>query len=214
MHFNKSTLLYLIEVMAMISSLHEVSAGSSGGNNGNGPGSNNAGGIGNVHGNGNGVSVGEVKCVLHRIEPLMIDDADDSEVTSTVCEMEAEYEEGNIQGMVYDIDESTFPYGFFRDVEYSETLVTVGKAKVKRNNGKYGGGVLSVEPGSSLKKEKKEKEDKKQPTSKLRGSKSSIFERRQLAQTTGNRYVQKMHDNCAMDIPYSHLPASIYHISA
>ena len=109
--------------------------------------------------------------------------------TSTVCEMEAEYEEDNIQGMVYDIDESTFPYGFFRDVEYSETLVSVGKAKVKRNNGKHGGGVLSVEPGSSLKKEKKEK---KQSPSKLRGSKSSIFERRQLAQTTGNRYVQKI----------------------
>ena len=108
---------------------------------------------------------------------------------STVCEMEAEYEEGNIAGVTYELDEATFPYGFFRDVEYSDTLLTISKAAVKKSNkGKHSGGVLAVEPGSSLKKEKPKKNLSQ---GKLRGSTtasaSALFHRRDLAQTIGDR---------------------------
>ena len=89
--------------------------------------------------------------------------------TQTICDMEPEYEDDGLRGISYEIDEDSFPYGFFKDVDYSETLVTVGTAKVKKNNGrKNGGGIISVEPGSTLKKEKKEK--KTTPGS-LRGNK-------------------------------------------
>ena len=73
MYFRKSTILYLIEVMGMVSSLHLVSAA---------PGGSNAGGNGVNNGANNGANnaaahVGPTKCTLHRIEPLMIEATDE-----------------------------------------------------------------------------------------------------------------------------------------
>jgi hypothetical protein len=65
MYFRKSTILYLIEVMGMVCTLHLVSAA---------PGHNNAGGKG---ANIGAVHVGPTKCTLHRIEPLMIEETDE-----------------------------------------------------------------------------------------------------------------------------------------
>ena len=68
--------------------------------------------------------------------------------------------------------------------------MTISKAAVKKNSGKRGG-ILAVEPGATLKKEKKEKKNP-QSQGRLRGSSSgSLFGRRQLAPTTGDRYEYK-----------------------
>ena len=67
----------------MVSSIHVVSAGNfgSGTDNGIAMAGNNGGGIGVGPGdNGRGVTVQQCKCVLQRIEPLMINEADDNEV--------------------------------------------------------------------------------------------------------------------------------------
>lgn len=104
--------------------------------------------------------------------------------TTTVCIMDAQYEEGNLGGIAYTLDEGTLPYGWAKDVEWSETVLTISKASVARSRGKHGGGVISVKPGASVSKEKK-----KHPQGNLRGKDQSLFGDRYLAQKTGERYV-------------------------
>ena len=79
--------------------------------------------------------------------------------------MEPEYESG-IQGIMYDVDESTLPHDFYDGDEapvFSETQLTISSAIVKRNNGKggtkHGGGTLSIEPGATVVKGKKKEEE-------------------------------------------------------
>ena len=147
-----------VHYFCLLSAVSSAEAGNLFGNNG--------------QGNGNApTTVGETKCTLYRIEPLMVD-LSDEEVTSKVCVMDASYEEG-ITGISYELDESTFPYGWDKDVEWSETVMTISQASVKKDRGKHGGGVISVVPGATIKKEKKEKKEKA-----LRGG-------RQLSPKTG-----------------------------
>jgi len=102
---------------------------------------------------------------------------------TTVCVMDAQYEEGNLGGIAYTLDEATLPYGWTKDVEWSETVLTISKASVARNRGKHGGGVISAKPGASVLKEKKNN-----PQGSLRGRDQSLFGTRNLAQKTGERY--------------------------
>ena len=105
--------------------------------------------------------------------------------------MEPGYEDG-YRGITYDLVESSLPHDFYEGVECSETLVTVSEAVVTKKRGK-GGGLLSIKPGATVTKEKKEKKDKPVKGNNLRGKGESNpipFGDRSLkaAQKTGDRY--------------------------
>ena len=119
-------------------------------------------------------------------------------MTSIGCVMEPEYESG-IQGIMYDVDESTLPHDFYDGDEapvFSETQLTISSAIVKRNQGKggtkHGGGTLSIEPGATVVKGKKKEKVKNsvRPKRNLRGNDDRVLymgtsSGRQLSQKTG-----------------------------
>ena len=111
--------------------------------------------------------------------------------------MEPEYESG-IQGIMYEIDESTLPDDFYDGDEapvFSKTQLAISSAVVKRNKGKggtkHGGGTLAIEPGATIVKEKKKEKVKNSvpPKSNLRGNDNRVLSGtssgRQLSQKTG-----------------------------
>lgn len=97
--------------------------------------------------------------------------------------MDAQYQEDNLSGILYTLNEATLPYGWDRDVEWSVTVLSITKASVARNRGKHGGGIISLKPGAFISKEK---------TRSQRGSdpRNGQFRlpNRNLAQKTGKRY--------------------------
>lgn len=103
-----------------------------------------------------------------------------------VCEVT---DEDGIAGIAYEFDESTLPYGFYKDVEFSKTTVTISAASLIKPSGKYGGGKIVIQPGASIKKEKKTGKMNK-GNSNLRGSSDTLFDRK-LSQKIGDRYVER-----------------------
>ena len=94
----------------------------------------------------------------------MVDEAEPHKAKS-VCEMDAEYEDG-IEGIIYEMDDESIlaadPY-FYSDVEWSETTLYVsnaGRSKAKKE--KHGGGKLTIQADAQVIKEKiKEKKKPK-----------------------------------------------------
>ncbi len=120
--------------------------------------------------------------------------------SAKVCVLDAEYEGDSISGMAYELDVPSFPNGFFDDVEYSKTILTISSASIKRVGGgggkpvnSHGGGVISMKKGATAKKEHGISGGN--GGGGLRGSNGEkndgmLFDRsrdRRLAQTMGNR---------------------------
>ncbi len=101
-----------------------------------------------------------------------------------VCVLDMEYEGDSISGTTYELDVPSFPYGFFDDVDYSKTILSIS----------HGGGVISMKNGATAKKEWRNNDG--DGSGGLRGSNGErngmLFDRsrgRRLAQTMGNRWV-------------------------
>ncbi len=127
------------------------------------------------------------------------------------CVLDSIYEGDSISGTTYELDVSSFPYGFFYDVEYSETILTISSASIQRAmvgvdavgvGGKpnkpasrsHGGGIISMKNGTKAKKERLDNGNGNGNGGGLRGrdgvKNGMPFERsrgRRLAQTMGNR---------------------------
>jgi hypothetical protein len=106
---------------------------------------------------------------------------------------------------------SSFPYGFFYDVQYSETVLTISTATIRRaRNGvdaagvdgkpntsasrSHGGGIISMKEGSTVMKERRGNGNGNGGGGGLRGRNGEqngmMFDRsrgRRLALTMGNR---------------------------
>jgi hypothetical protein len=110
------------------------------------------------------------------------------------------YEGDSISGTTYELDVLSFPYGFFDDVEYSKTILTISSASIKRARGgsraagvggkptnSHGGGVISMKKGATTKKERHGGGGLRGLSGERNGM---LFDRsrgRRLAQTMGNR---------------------------
>ena len=70
------------------------------------------------------------------------------------CVLDSEYEGDSISGITYELDVSSFPPGFFKDVEYSWTNLTISSASVKRagEDDEHGGGIISMKKGATATK--------------------------------------------------------------
>ncbi|KAL3778796.1 hypothetical protein ACHAW5_006762 [Stephanodiscus triporus] len=140
---------------------------------------------------------GPVKCVVHFIEPYMID-PNAEETSIKVCVVDPEYEGASISGTTYELDESSFPYNFFDDVEYSSTVLTISTASIRKSTvGRNGGGIISRKKGATATKERLDR-SKRVVVGGLRGSNGNDdnhempFERsrgRRLAQTMGKSFL-------------------------
>ena len=127
------------------------------------------------------------------------------------CVLDSIYEGDSISGTTYELDVSSFPYGFFYDVEYSETILTISSASIQRAmvgvdavgvGGKpnkpasrsHGGGIISMKESSTATKERRGNGNGNGGGGGLRGRSGEqngmLFDRsrgRRLAQTMGNR---------------------------
>lgn len=113
-------------------------------------------------------------------------------------------DEDGIARVAYEFDESTLPYGFYKDVDFSKTTVTISAASlIKKAGGKHGGGKIVVQPGATIKKEKKavnvignkKGKSNSNSNSNLRGSSDTLFDRK-LSQKIGDRYVDVVVQMC------------------
>lgn len=113
--------------------------------------------------------------------------------STTVCVLDAQYELDGVSGITYELNKTSFEEAdpnFFQDVEYGSTTLTLSAASINRNNGRHGGGYISMQPGATANKEKRGNSGGGQGQGQgLRGGgqDSSLFDRRRLAQKTGNR---------------------------
>lgn len=123
--------------------------------------------------------------------------------STVACVLYPEYEGDSISGMTYELDVSSFPSGFFDDVEYSKTVLTISEASILRARGGgnsanpaigHGGGIISMKNGTKAKKERLDNGNGNGNGGGLRGrdgvKNGMPFERsrgRRLAQTMGNR---------------------------
>lgn len=91
-----------------------------------------------------------------------------------------EYEGDSISGITYELYTPSFPHGFFDDVEYATTDLTLSQALIKTagGRGKHGGGVIFMKNGATAAKESRGNGVG------LRGGSSTG---RRLAPTSGNR---------------------------
>lgn len=113
---------------------------------------------------------------LHHVSPIS---------ATTVCVMDAQYQEDNLSGIMYTLNEATLPYGWDRDVEWSVTVLSITKASLARTRGKHGGGIISLKPGAIITKEKTRKQWGSEPK-----NGQSLLPNRNLAQKTGQRYAR------------------------
>ncbi len=79
------------------------------------------------------------------------------------CILDSDYEGDSISGITYELDVPSFPLGFFDDVEYSKTVLTISAAYILRakSGGNpvnaasgHGGGIISMKNGATSKKER------------------------------------------------------------
>ncbi|KAL3783672.1 hypothetical protein ACHAW5_007501 [Stephanodiscus triporus] len=111
-----------------------------------------------MFGGGNGVNFaereGRVKCRVILIEPLMVE-PDAKERSTVACMLYPEYEGDSISGITYELYTPSFPHGFFEDVDYSTTDLTISAALVKTAGAgrEHGGGVIVLKNGATATKE-------------------------------------------------------------
>lgn len=155
--------------------------------------------------------------VSSRIHPILSLSLSPSHRSAIVCVLDMEYEGDSISGMTYELDVPSFPYGFFDDVEYSKTILSISSASIRRAGGgrgaagvggkqtnSHGGGVISMKNGATAKKKRRDRDG--DGNGGLRGSNGErngmLFDRsrgRRLAQTMGNRWVfsrKDKHSTC------------------
>ena len=131
--------------------------------------------------------------------------------STVACVLDPVYEGDSISGTTYELNVSSFPYRFFYDVKYSETVLTISSASIRRARvgvdaagvgGKpskpasrsHGGGIISMKEGSTATKERRGNGNGNSGGGGLRGRSGEqngmLFDRsrgRRLAQTMGNR---------------------------
>ena len=107
------------------------------------------------------------------------------------CVLDPEYEGDSISGITYELYTPSFPPGFFKDVEYSKTALTISKALIKMAGGgsKHGGGVISMKYDATATKELRGNGNGLRGSSNAEenGMMSDSSTGRRLAPTVGNR---------------------------
>ena len=103
--------------------------------------------------------------------------------STVACVLDPEYEGDSISGITYELNIPSFPPGFFKDVEYSKTALTISKALIKTaEGGKHGGGVISMKYDATATKELRGNGNG------LRGNSNAVEKgSRRLAPKGGNR---------------------------